>query len=517
MNLRYVFNQFSLLLLVLSGLLLLIGFGAWLNGDGGDGAEHAAMVALFASGIGGGLVGGGLWLGTRGGRSQIGRREALLLVAATWLLGAALAGLPFYLWAHATITPEPHPFDSAVNCYFEAVSGLTTTGATILTDIPTVPRSLLFWRSMTHWLGGLGIVVLFVAVLPSLGAGGKRLFRVEAPGPTPEGVSPHIRDTARILWMIYMGLTIAQTICLRLAGMSWYEAICHTFATLATGGFSTENASVGFYHSPAVDTIVIFFMLMAGVNFGLYYQVIRGNAKTVLRDRELRIYLIFIAVAATIVIASIWGHRIVATDGTELDGGAGAAIRHGLFQTVSIHTTTGFATADFNLWPFLAKAVLVAVMFVGGCAGSTGGGIKVIRVWIALKVIVAEIELAFRPNVVRPLKVGRAAVSPQLRLGIAGYVMGVFLIFILGALALRVLEADHVMPDGRTATFTTAATASVATLCNIGPGLELVGAAENYNWFSTPSKLLMALMMVIGRLEVFAIVVLFSPRFWRKQ
>jgi trk system potassium uptake protein TrkH len=494
-NFRLVFKQLGLVLVVLSACMLLSDLAVWVmpvRQTPGSETEGEARLALFAAAALGVVIGGLMWLVTRKTRTHLGRREALLLVALSWLIGAALAGAPFMLWAHLIGETLPgHPFRHFINCYFEAMSGLTTTGATVLKDIEAVAPSLLFWRALTHWLGGLGIVLLFVAVLPSLGVGGKRLFRVEAPGPEPEGVRPHIRDTARTLWYIYLGLTIIQILALILIGrMDVYHACCHTFATLATGGFSTRNASVGAHESLSVDVIIIIFMVFAGANFGLYYQLIRRKWKTFFGDTELRVYLIVMGAGAVLVIASIWASMdpITLTTGEQVDSNLANSVRQGLFTTVAIKTTTGFCTADFNQWPFLAKAVLVMLMFIGGSAGSTAGGIKAIRVWIAFRVMLSELEKAFRPNVVRPVRI------------------------VLGAGLVMLLEQAY--GDG-TCDFTSAATASVATLCTIGPGLGKIGAIENYGWFSDASKIVLSLLMALGRLEIFAILVLFMPRFWR--
>lgn len=596
MNFRQVLCQLGLLFLVLSVLQLVIASWAGIEWLFGEPREREAFAALLISAGVGALLGLAAWfLNRRFQEWLVGRREALLLVGMTWILGAALCGLPYHVWArladaatnvsshdarpaadvdtaleprdpshspsgepdaappgvsaerlrdsdepvdldppaHGTPLPPPpaeaippgvepdaaaaeraiavgaHPFNAFTNCYFEAMSGLTTTGATILTEIGSVPPSLLLWRALTHWLGGLGIVVLFVAVLPSLGAGGKKLFRVEAPGPQPEGVRPHIAETARVLWLIYVGLTVVQTVCLRLAGMSWFDAVCHTFATLATGGFSTMDTSLGGYTSSVINIVTIVFMVLAGVNFGIYYNLFRRRFGSVWRDPELRLYLLLLVVASTVVTISIIDRPMTLTTGDQLPPGVATALEHGVFQVVSIQTTTGFCTADFNRWPFVAQAVLVLLMFVGGSAGSTAGGIKVIRVWIMLKVMAAEIERSFRPNVVRPLKIGAGGISPELRLATLAYVLGAILIFAGGAFFIMVIERH---PD---MTFVTAAGASAATFFNVGPGLGAVGAVENYSWMSPASKTLLSLLMALGRLELFAIVVLFVPRFWR--
>ena len=293
--------------------------------------------------------------------------------------------------------------------------------------------------------------------------------------------------------------------------MGWFDAVCHTFATLATGGFSTRNASTGAYDSVAIDVTIIIFMVLAGTNFGIYYQLIRRRFRNVWKDPELRLYLGILIVASTVVVVSLLNQPIVSTTGDVHEPSFGQAMRHGVFQVVSIQTTTGYCTANFEHWGFVAKAVLVGLMFVGASAGSTGGGIKVIRCLIAFKVMLAEVERVFRPNVVRTVKVGRMPVEPEMRLATLVYVLGILALFLIGAILLMVLE-----PAGQI-TFTTAATASASTLNNIGPGLGRVGAIENYGWFSAPSKLVLSILMVLGRLEVYAIFVLFMPRFWRTE
>jgi len=514
MNFRYVFNQMFALLLVLSAVMLGVElvFFAVRYFQRAEVDSEARLAFLIVGGVGL-LVGAVLWITTRATaeeQRQLGRREALLLVALSWIVGAGFSALPYFLWAHAEdFPPGGHPFLNFVDCYFEAMSGLTTTGASVLSDIEAVPRSILLWRAFTHWLGGLGIVVLFVAVLPTLGVGGRKLFRVEAPGPSPEGVTPHIRETARLLWYVYLGLTIAQIVALMIAGMDLFDASCHTFATLATGGFSTRNASIASFDSIAIETIIIVFMVLAGINFGLYFRALRGRVGAIWRDTEFRCYVLIILGASALVVLGLAGERIVSSAGVDNEPSIGSAIRHGVFQVVALQTTTGFVTADFNQWGILPKAVLLVLMFIGASAGSTGGGIKVIRIWITFKVMLAEIERVFRPNVIRPVKVGDTVITDTLRLGTVAYVLGILLLFLLGTFVIMMIEQRSGVD------FTTAATASAATLNNIGPGLARVGAIENFGWFTSASKLVMCLLMALGRLEVFAIVVLFSPRFWK--
>ncbi|MBT4524832.1 MAG: TrkH family potassium uptake protein [Phycisphaerae bacterium] len=512
MNYRLIVRQLGLLVLVLSAVLLCIW--AW-SGFAISFVDKSVFSLLWSTAI---CVFLGLVLFIFGSKSKnqqgtgsMGRREALLLVSTSWLVGAVVSALPFLIWARSS-SDENHPFRSIVNCFFEAMSGLTTTGATILTDISTVPAPLLFWRSMIQWLGGLGIVVLFVAVLPSLGAGGKKLFRVEAPGPEPEGVRPHIRETARILWLIYLCLTIVEIIAYWLAGMTWFDASNHALTTLATGGFSTQNASIGAYNSRTIDIITIVFMVLAGANFGLYYAAVKGKLKIIWSDVEFRFYIFLLTAGSIVVVFSLLGsgQPLLSTTDVAQPLTVGDAVTSGIFEVVSQQTTTGYATSNFDTWPFAAKAVLLLLMFVGGCAGSTGGGIKVIRVWIAFKVMFSELERSFRPHVVRPLKVGKSAIDPELKLATITYVLGILILFAVGSGAIMLFESGN--PE---CTITTAATASIATICTVGPGLAKVGAIENYSWFSDASKLMFCVLMAIGRLEVFAVLVLITPRFWR--
>jgi len=512
MNYRFIARQLGLLMLVLSGLVFAVAVLSWFVwGDGTPSDWHAEQGLLAAAGVGF-VFGAIMMLFSRKGDNRLGRREALLLVALSWGLGAAVSALPYYIWANLEESAGPgHPYASFADCYFESMSGLTTTGATVLSDIEVIPHSLLLWRALTHWLGGLGIVVLFVAVLPTLGVGGKRLFQVEAPGPKQPGVTPRIRETARVLWLIYCGLTVAEIIILRICGMTWFDSICHTFATLATGGFSTYNASAGHFTSPAIHIVLIVFMLLAGVNFGLYYQLIRGDHKRVWKDPELRLYLTIILVATVLITIFIWPSRQVTTAGETLPAGSGHTVLHSLFQVISIQTTTGFCSVDFDLWPFLPKFILILLMFVGGSAGSTGGGVKVIRILIGFRVMLAEIERVFRPNVVRTVKIGQASIDPEMRLGVMVYLMGIIVLTLVGAGLLMILESPQQID------FVSACTASIASLNNIGPGLVEVGATKNFGWFSAPSKVLLSLWMALGRLEVYVIFVLFVPSFWRHE
>lgn len=512
LDLRVVSHLLGLLMLVLSSLILALAGFAYAEHLAGSGSDSADLRALLIAAAAGAFLGFAFLAIGRKPDNYLGQREALLLVALSWLIGAAVGALPFRLWSvmRPDVATTSHSFDSYVNCYFESISGLTTTGATILTSIATVPRSLLLWRATTQWLGGLGIVVLFVAVLPILGVGGRRVYRIESPGPTPEGVRPRIQDAARALWMIYVGLTLIEVLALKLAGMGWFDSVCHTFATLATGGFSTLDSSVAGFDSTLIHVVIIVFMILAGVNFSLFHQLLHKQWRTVLKDPELRTYLSIMVVGTGVIAVSLL-QRGTAASGSEEAMGVGRAVRDSLFQVVSVQTTTGFCTADFDTWGFVAKATLLTLMFCGACAGSTGGGIKVVRILIVAKALLAEIEHVYRRSVVRSVKIGKSAIDPEVKHNTFVYLVSIALLFAAGTAALMVLEAD------RNIDITTAATASVATLNNIGPGLARVGATQNYEWFSDGGKIVMSILMVLGRLEVFTIVALLTPRFWRAE
>ncbi len=515
LEIRVVLRNLGLLLLVLSAVIASVAvFAAYERWTGGPkaGGDLAALLitAGFSAACGGVLVRAGRRPG-----SLLGQREAFLLVAASWLVAAAVAAIPFRIWATLRVdatelTPVAvHAFDRYINCYFEAMSGLTTTGSTVVSALSTLPRSLLLWRALTQWLGGLGIVVLFVAVLPMLGGGSRRVYRIEAPGPSPDGVTPRIQDTARVLWLIYSGLTVIEILVLKTCGMGWFDAACHTFATLATGGFGTQDASMGPYSS-AVQIVVIVFMIFAGINFALYHKLLQRQWRAVRKDPELRVYLGVLLVATVIVTISL-SLRAPAPSAQTPAPSVAANVHDAAFQVVSLQTTTGFCTTDFDQWGFVAKAVLLTLMFIGGSAGSTGGGIKVVRIMIVAKVLWAEIEHAYRPKVVRPVRIGKAVIDADLKLNTIVYLLGIAVLFCLGTSLLMFFESSSELD------ITSAATAAAATLNNIGPGLAKVGPTQNFAGFSDPSKIVMSILMLLGRLEVFTVVALLSPKFWREE
>jgi trk system potassium uptake protein TrkH len=398
-------------------------------------------------------------------------------------------GLP-YLLSGALSNPA--------DAFFETASGFTTTGSTVLTDIAGQDRGILFWRSFTQWLGGMGIIVLFVALLPELGPGARFLYKLEVPGPTKETLAPRIRDTAAVLWRIYLGLTAAQTALLMLCGLGLYDALTHTFSTLSTGGFSPRNESVAAYlDRPLAVIVIIVFMILAGGNFSLYYGLRRSRGWNLLRDLEFRIYLLILLVASLLITG-----QLIAT-GTIAHWGW--ASLHATFQVASILTTTGFATADFERWPHFSRMLLVALMFIGGCAGSTSGSMKVMRMVIGVKSALREVRYIFSPNAMAAVFVGGKAVPDPIVRSVAGFFILFLSIWGAGSLLLTIDGHDPL----------TAATATIAVLGNVGPGLGKVGPVENFAFFSSWAKVLMALLMIVGRLEVYAIAALVSRRFWR--
>ncbi len=449
------------------------------------------------------LFGGVLYVLGRGAETRMYQRETLGLVGLGWLVLALVGAVPYVM--SGTL--------GCVDAFFESMSGLTTTGSTVIVDIEAVDKSVLFWRSFSHWLGGMGVIVLFIAVLPYLGAGGKQLFKSEAPGPDPHGLSPRIRDTASILWKLYLTLTVVQTACLMLAGMSLYDALCHTFGTLATGGFSTRQASIAAFDSLAIEVIIIVFMVVAGTNFGLFFAMKHGDIWAVVKDSEWRYYLGILVLATVLISFNLMGFPAngVIDETPEAmqvetpDFTPGGAVRVASFQVVSVMTTTGYGTNNFEKWPPFSQLLLLMLMFVGGCAGSTGGGIKVVRIIVLCKMAYWRLENTFRPKTVRPIRMGDHLIDDGLQKRVATFLMLHMLVFIFGSLVMA----------GMGLPVMTAVTAVIATLNNIGPGLEFVGAGHDFHLVPDAGKVLLSFFMAMGRLELFSIVVMLHPGFWK--
>lgn len=415
---------------------------------------------------------------------RIRRIDGMAIVAATWLLIAHLGAIP-YVWAGL----------GPIDALFEAMSGFTTTGATVLTDFTAFGRGIFFWRALTQWVGGLGVVALFVAVLPRLAIGGRELFFAEAAGPTDEKLTPQLRQTAIALWRLYLVLTLAEIIALALAGMSLFDAVCHALTTMAAGGFSPHPQSIAGYGNAAIDWIVVVFMFAAGANFAVQYRAARGSRVALVQDEEFRAYAA-VALLATIAVAAF-----LLRDGL----GAAAALRHAAFQVVSILTTTGYASADFQLWSDQAKIVLLLLMFIGGCAGSAAGGPKVVRHILMARLTLRELRRTLHPRSVLPVKLGGRVVPEHILRDVQVFMLFYLLAFAVGTAVVVALGEDLV----------TGITSSIACLGNIGPGLNAVGPMANFAELHPVSKIVLTLQMWIGRLEVMTVLVFLRLEPWR--
>lgn len=473
-----VFLAIGLALLVPLALSLLYRDGSWTS-------FLLPALALFAIG------GAGIRATKPRGRAPeyVSNRDVYLAVTFAWTFAALLGGTPFLIEG---------TFDNLLDSSFEAMSGFTTTGATLLSNIEAETPSILFWRSMTQWLGGIGIVVLFVAVTPLLGVGAARLIGAEMSGLTQPRLTPRIADTAKALITIYLAISIAQVLCLLVAGMGLYDAVIHTFTTVATGGFSSKTSSIAFYDSSMIEAIITFFMVVSGVSFSLYYLLYTRRSLRAVASRELVAYLAIIAVA----VVFVWVILV-----TENNYAIDQAFRDSAFSVVSIITTTGFVTVDFDKWDNAAKMVLILLMFVGGCAGSTAGGIKVIRILIVLRTILQDIFRMVHPRAVTPLTIGGGVVSEGVRLAVLGLFAAWVTIFGMATL-LVALQKDL--------SLTTSATAVAATLNVVGPGLGQVGASESYEIIDSPGRFVLTVCMLLGRLEIFTVLALLSPAFWKR-
>jgi trk system potassium uptake protein TrkH len=445
------------------------------------------VLPYLGSGLLGVVFGAGLALPARPRERRLRPRDAYLIVAGSWLLVSLAGALPF------VTTGVLGPLDA----FFESVAGFTTTGSSAMTDIEAAPRTLLLWRAFTQWVGGMGIILFTIAILPLLGIGGMQLFRIEVPGPVTDKLRPRVIETARRLWAIYVGLTALEWLLLWLAGLSHFDAICHAFSTLATGGFSTRNASIGAYGSATVEWIVIVFMALAGVNFVVHYRVLTQGPRQLLRDGELRYYLAMLGAATLLVVAVL---------PAEHAGSLETSLRNGLFAVTSIATTTGFATVDFERWPALAQLVLLQLMILGGMAGSTAGGLKSLRVLIGFRSVAVAIAKLVHPHAVRPVKYARRAVPDDVVAGIWAFFTAYFAIAALAAAVITAAGYDIV----------TAVSAALTALGNVGPGLGAVGPADNFAHCPGGVKLVLAGCMLAGRLEVFTLLVLLQPAFWRR-
>src|SRR5690554_5920445 len=448
------------------------------------------------------MVGFLIMLLTKSHSKEMNKREGYIVVAFGWVVMALSGTIPYLLTGSIT---------SFTSAFFEAMSGYTTTGATILNDIEAMPKGVLFWRSLTHWIGGMGIIVLAVAILPLLGIGGMQLFAAEAPGPSADKLHPRITDTAKRLWLIYVGYTLAETILLKVAGMSFFDAINHSLSTLSTGGFSTKNASVAYWNDrPMIQYIIIFFMFLAGSNFVLSYFAFKRKFQKVFRDEEFKMYGLLVVGLTTVAALLIYFEADLTISSIAhpmVWGPAESAVRHALFQVVSVITTTGFISADYTMWTPFLTIFFFGMMFLGGSAGSTSGGIKVMRHLIMIKNGLLEFKRTLHPHAILPVRYNTKAVPQPIVFNILGFFILYMLSFIIGTLVFSWLGLD----------FKTALGGAASTLGNIGPGLGNLGPVDTYANLPSAAKWWSSFLMLIGRLELFTVLILLTPFFWRNR
>ena len=478
-----------MILIVCLGLLVSLGVALW---QGGPAVETWALIASVLITFDAGLL--LRYLPRRGGEERFGNREAFAVVTFGWISVALFGALPFYLsGVTATYT----------DAFFETMSGFTTTGATILIDIESVPKGMLFWRSLTHWFGGMGIVVLSVAILPSLGAGGFQLFMAEMPGIKGEKLRPRIAETAKLLWKVYLLLTCSQVALLLIGDMPLFDSICHAFGTVATAGFSTKNASIG-NETAYIQWVITAFMFLAGINFVLHFKLMTGRFRSFLQDAEFRAYFaICVLATATIALMTLTGKW------QDLP----RVVRESAFTVTAISTTTGYTVTDFDVWPNLARIMLLLLMVVGACAGSTSGGLKIIRIMLLWKYAWRELKRLVRPRAVIALRFGKHTVEESAMAGILGILVLYVFTFAIASVIMATLMGGN-DPSGRGTE--TAITSVIAALGNIGPGLGGVGPAHNYSWVPDAGKWTLSLCMLLGRLEFYSVLILIVPLTWRR-
>lgn len=482
MNLKIVLKIIGFLL-ILNGLAMLtaIPFSIYYNSND--------ISAILVSGLGTALFGALIWFLVKPGTDEdIGKRDSYLIVTLGWIFCSLFGTLPFLIQG---------AIPSFTDALFETMSGFTTTGASILSDVEALPAGLLYWRSLTHWLGGMGIIVLSLAILPMLGIGGMQLFQAEVSGPTKEKIHPRVTETAKRLWGIYVILTFTEVVLLLFGGMNLFDALCHSFGTLATGGFSTKNQSIAYYHSPFIEYVIIVFMFIGGTSFSLHYLALKGKILSYFKDSEFKFYfgIVFFLVALSSTYLIFNNNQSVES-----------AFRDTSFSIVSVISSTGFATVDYQRWaPFFTEIFLI-MLLMGACAGSTSGGVKMVRYQLLLKNSLLELKRLIHPKAVIPVRQNDKAVQPEIILKIGAFVFLYLIVFGIASVILTVTGLDA----------TTAMGSVAACLANIGPGLNQTGPVSNYSSLSDFAKWVLSIVMLLGRLEIFTIFVLFSPGFWKK-
>lgn len=495
LNYAIILHVMGLLLLCNGGFMLLAVMLSWYYQDGVTiEISTAALITIF--------IGVFLMFTTKGHRKEVKKREGYIIVTFGWIFMALSGTLPYLI-------SESIP--GFTNAFFETMSGYTTTGASILNDIESIPKGILFWRSLTHWIGGMGIIVLAIAILPLLGIGGMQLFAAEAPGPNADKLKPRITDTAKRLWLIYLSYTVAETILLWVAGMSFFDAINHALSTLSTGGFSTKNISIAYWNDePLIQYIIIIFMFLAGSNFVLSYFSFKGRIQRVLHDDEFRWYFRFIAgftILAALLIYFEADVSLSQIDHPMVFGEAESAFRHALFQVLAVITTTGFVTADFTMWTPFLTVVFFGLFFLGGSAGSTAGGVKVMRHLIMIRNGMTEFKRSLHPNAILPVRFNGKSISNEIVFNILGFFILYMLSFIIGSVVLGGLGLD----------FPTAIGGAASSLGNVGPALGALGPVNNFDILPDFGKWWCAFLMLIGRLELFTVLIILTPYFWRNR
>ena len=425
---------------------------------------------------------------TRRTKKEIGKREGFIIVSSVWVIFSALGSLPFIISGY---------IPNVTDAFFETISGFTTTGSSILNDVESLPHGLLFWRSIIQWMGGMGIIVLSLAILPILGIGGMQLFSAEVPGPVPDKLHPRVKETAKRLWLIYLFFTISETILLMLGGMNLFDALNHSFTTMATGGYSTKQASIAYWDSPFIHYVIVLFMFIAGTNFTLAYFGLKFKFKKIFRNEEFKYYFGFVALFTIVTTLILFFNSDLTVE---------KSFRDSLFQVVSLITTTGYVTANYLLWiPFLT-ILMFLIMFFGGSAGSTGGGIKIMRIVLLLKNSVAEFKRLIHPQAIIPVRFNHKTVKSQIINNVLAFIVLYLFIFVFGTIVMAALGLD----------FESAIGSVISTLGNIGPGIGDVGPANNFADIPTAGKWFLSFLMLVGRLELFTVLILFSPAFWKK-
>jgi trk system potassium uptake protein TrkH len=480
MNVKIIIRVLGFLLVVEGLAMLLALLIALIYG------EHDIYAFLLSAGINL-LSGGSIIMATAKAKTDIGKREGFIIVSMVWIVFSFFGSLP-YIFSGS--------IPNFTDAFFETMSGFTTTGSSVLNDIEALPHGILFWRSMTQWLGGMGIIVLSLAILPVFGIGGMQLFMAEVPGPTPDKISPRIKQTAKTLWKIYMVFTLVETALLCIGGMSLFDAINHSFTTMATGGFSTKQASIAHWQSPFIQYVIVVFMFLAGTNFTLSYFAIKGKFKVAFKDEEFKYYGFFILGFTFLIFI---GLLLTTKLGLE------PAFRDALFQVVTIITTTGYATADYLTWAPVLTMLIFMLFFFGGSAGSTGGGIKIMRIVVLLKNGYYELKRLVHPHAVIPVKFNKHSVDSKIVTNVLAFFMIYFVIFSISTVIFALIEPDMESAMGAVAT----------SLGNIGPGLGSVGPADNFYHIKPVGKWFLSFLMLLGRLELFTVLVLFSPSFWK--